>query len=288
MLFRMERQLFTFASLLQKTGEKNSPVIIWHENDLFRIRPYPVRMEVPGIFICLHGTMELEINLRPCRLDRHHVLCFTAPCSGRIVSRSDDFRCTGVMFSQECWQRLLFQERSFGSIAVRNAFVRVTDCERERLSRFHDLLCLCADAHTETEKDDDTSFHLAAGMLYQVRNIYRARQAAVPPPTRSEKLLHDFLDLACRDYKCHRRVSYYAERLSVTPRHLTTVVRLASGKSASRWIEEYTALEARILLRNTDLTVKEIAFELQFNDQSLFSKYFKRVTGVSPERYRNT
>ena len=95
-----------------------------------------------------------------------------------------------------------------------------------------------------------------------------------------------FNDLQHTNYRQHRRVSFYANALSLTPRHLTTVIRQASGRSASQWIEEYTVLEAQILLRNSPMSIKEIAYELGFNDQSLFSKYFSRVTGISPERYR--
>ncbi|WP_262055211.1 helix-turn-helix domain-containing protein [Parabacteroides distasonis] len=61
-----------------------------------------------------------------------------------------------------------------------------------------------------------------------------------------------------------------------------------SGRSAARWIEEYIVLEAQILLRNSPMTIKEITYELGFNDQSLFSKYFSRASGSSPESYRRS
>ena len=61
-----------------------------------------------------------------------------------------------------------------------------------------------------------------------------------------------------------------------------------SGRSAARWIEEYIVLEAQILLRNSPMAIKEIAYELGFNEQSLFSKYFSRVSGSSPESYRRS
>ena len=156
--------------------------------------------------------------------------------------------------------------------------------ERNRLARFHELLCLCADT---TEHDPiGTLYPLIVGLFFQIRNICQNREATAAPASHSKKILYDFLDSLHTNYRQHRRVSFYADALSLTPRHLTTVIRQASGRSASQWIEEYTVLEAQILLRNSPMSIKEIAYELGFNDQSLFSKYFSRVAGISPERYR--
>ena len=58
-------------------------------------------------------------------------------------------------------------------------------------------------------------------------------------------------------------------------------------KNALQWIEEYVILEIQILLRHSDMTIKQIAYEMNFCDQSFLGKYFKRITGMSPEQYRN-
>ena len=155
------------------------------------------------------------------------------------------------------------------------------------MSRFYDLLCLCADA-SGLQDSTETLYPLILGMFCQVRNICRRLEDTAMPMSHSEKILYDFLDLLHTHYSKQRRVSFYADELSLTPRHLSTVIRLVSGRSAARWIEEYVVLEAQILLRNSPMTIKEIAYKLGFNDQSLFSKYFSRVSGGSPESYRRS
>ncbi|MFL1684268.1 helix-turn-helix domain-containing protein [Coprobacter secundus] len=125
-------------------------------------------------------------------------------------------------------------------------------------------------------------------MFCQVRNICRRLEDTATPVSHSEKIFYDFLDSLYIHYRRQRRVSFYADALSLTPRHLTTVIRQVSGRSAARWIEEYIVLEAQILLRNSPMAIKEIAYELGFNEQSLFSKYFSRVSGSSPESYRRS
>lgn len=289
MLFCMTQPVFTFDKLLQRLqlGKKAPPFVIWHEKDLFGTHDSPVKIELPCLFLCLDGEMQLEINLQPYRFSRKYLLCFTTPCACRIVSRSSGFRCVGLLLSKAFWRQLVHIERTLGKIAIRDAFITVADDEHERLTHFYELLCLCADA-SGLQDSAETLYPLILGMFCQVRNICRRLEDTAMPMSHSEKIFYDFLDLLHIHYCKQRRVSFYADELSLTPRHLSTVIRLVSGRSAARWIEEYIVLEAQILLRNSPITIKEIAYKLGFNDQSLFSKYFSRVSGGSPESYRRS
>lgn len=280
---------FTFDKLLQRLqlDEGVTPFVIWREKDLFGTHDNPVKIDIPCFFLCWEGEMELEINLQPYLFNREHLLCFTTPCTCRIVSRSSGFRCVGLLLSKSFWRKLIFTERTLGKIAVRDAFIAVDDDERERLARFYELLCLCADA-PGLQDSAGTLYPLILGMFCQVRNICRRLEDTATPVSHSEKIFYDFLDSLYIHYRRQRRVSFYADALFLTPRHLTTVIRQVSGRSAARWIEEYIVLEAQILLRNSPMAIKEIAYELGFNEQSLFSKYFSRVSGSSPESYRRS
>jgi len=84
----------------------------------------------------------------------------------------------------------------------------------------------------------------------------------------------------------HRSVEFYADKLSLTPKYLTTVVRETSGKTAHDWIIEYVILSAKALLKSTNITIQEISDRLNFPSQSFFGKYFKQQTGMSPVEYR--
>ena len=269
----MIQPVFTFDKLLQRLqlDKEETPFVIWHKKDLFGTYDNPVKIDIPCLFFCLDGEMQLDINLQPYRFNREHLLCFITPCACRIVSRSPGFRCVGLLLSKSFWRQLVFAERTLGKIAIRDAFITVDDDEHERLTRFYELLCLCADA-PGLQDFAGTLYPLILGMFCQVRNICRRLEDIAIPMSHSEKIFYDFLDLLHTHYRKQRRVSFYADELSLTPRHLTTVIRLVSGRSAARWIEEYIVLEAQILLRNSPMTIKEITYELGFNDQSLFSK----------------
>lgn len=285
----MNEPTFTFETLLQRLrlDEVTSPFLVWREKDLFGIHSHPVKIDLTCFFFCLSGEMDIEINLQPCRVDKRRMLCFTTPCAGRILWRSDDFCCVGILFSKNYWSHITLREHALRMKSIRNPFINITDTERDDLKLFHNLLCRHID-QTAHEKERAGLHYLVVSMLYRIKRVSDERQGAIVPMSHGETLLYDFLSLLHKEYKSYRRVTYYAEALSLTPRHLTTVIRQVSGKSASQWIEEYTILEAQILLLNTSMTIKEIAYELNFNDQSLFSKYFSRVAGVSPEQYRKS
>jgi len=82
------------------------------------------------------------------------------------------------------------------------------------------------------------------------------------------------------------RVQDYAEELNLHPNYLSTLIRSKTGKAVSVWIAEKTMVEAKSMLQNTRLSIKEIAWRLGFSESSHFSNYFKKHTGTSPVSYR--
>jgi len=101
-------------------------------------------------------------------------------------------------------------------------------------------------------------------------------------------LLDNFLEVLQKHYKVERGVDFYADKLCLTPKYLSTVIRQTSGKTAGEWIDEYVMLEAKALLKSTKMTIQQISDELNFPSQSFFGKYFKRLEGVPPKVYRES
>jgi AraC-like DNA-binding protein/mannose-6-phosphate isomerase-like protein (cupin superfamily) len=108
-----------------------------------------------------------------------------------------------------------------------------------------------------------------------VKNI----SAAEAITTKFKELIHDHI-------KTQHQVNYYSSLLNVTPNHLNKCVKTITGKSAVKWIDENILLEAKYLLFQTTLSVGEIATQVGFEDQSYFSRFFKKTEGISPIRYR--
>lgn len=113
------------------------------------------------------------------------------------------------------------------------------------------------------------------------------RQFKRDMPYNPGRLSERFLKLVRQHFKEERFLDFYASQLEVTPKHLSRTVKSQTGYSAVEWIERLIILEARVLLKSSNLHVQQIADELNFPSQSVFGKYFKKVTGMSPREYRN-
>ena len=104
---------------------------------------------------------------------------------------------------------------------------------------------------------------------------------------RKDELYGAFVELVRRHFRISHDVAFYADKLCVTVKYLSQVVKEKSGTPALEFIEQYVITECKALLLSTRMSIQQIADELHFPSQSVFGKYFKRVTGVSPREYRN-
>ena len=103
----------------------------------------------------------------------------------------------------------------------------------------------------------------------------------------NKNIAHDFLFLLSEDRCQHRSVSFYADKLCVSSKYLSHIVKKETGKTVSKWIKEQLTEQIRNLLLNTSLSCKEIAMRLDFPNTSFFGKFTKEHLGCSPMQYRS-
>lgn len=101
---------------------------------------------------------------------------------------------------------------------------------------------------------------------------------------RHESLSDRFFRLLALHFREEHTVRYYADRLNLTPKYLSTAIKRITGRPILDWIHEALLIEAAMLLRTTDLTVQEIADRLNFSTPSAFVQFFKKHTGTTPKR----
>ena len=89
-----------------------------------------------------------------------------------------------------------------------------------------------------------------------------------------------------RSYRKERNVNYYTKKQHISPRYFSSIIKEKSGSSASYWIVQMVITEAKQLLESSNLSIKEVAAQLNFPTQSFFGKYFKQYVGMSPKEYR--
>lgn len=103
-----------------------------------------------------------------------------------------------------------------------------------------------------------------------------------------EELFRRFLQLVSQHFRTERRISFYAEQMHLTPKYMSSIIRHATGHSPAEWITQNVMLEAKNLLRYTNMSIQQISYELHFPNQSFFGRWFKSKAGLSPKDYRNS
>lgn len=129
--------------------------------------------------------------------------------------------------------------------------------------------------------------HLIIALLYNIRYIHAKNEESAPLQlSRQEEVFRRFIGLVNEHSKRERNISFYADKLCLTPHYLSTVIREVSGQTVMQWINQAVILEAKVLLKHSDLLVFQISDELGFPNPSFFSKFFKRMTGMTPAEYQ--
>ena len=128
---------------------------------------------------------------------------------------------------------------------------------------------------------------LAQTMCLEILDAYFAGLSINPLlQNRKDKIFQKFLQDCFRNFKSHRDVKFYAALQNLTPRYFATVIHEVSGKTPIEWLNLSVIAEAKKLLTDPNLSIKEIAMLLNFEDQSLFGRYFKNKVGASPQKFR--
>ena len=127
---------------------------------------------------------------------------------------------------------------------------------------------------------------LVAALMHHYDHLFH-QQADHLAATRSrEQTIFDrFIQLVNQHCREHHKIAYYADRMCLTERYLGTVVRQTSGTTAKDWIDRALITQAKVLLRHSNESVLQISEELNFPNPAFFSKYFKRLTGITPSEF---
>lgn len=147
------------------------------------------------------------------------------------------------------------------------------------------------------ERITDTTNHfrrelirtLMLAMFYDLSNvIYSFRQQTNQRKSRADEIFAQFIKMVEANCKEERRVAWYAEQLGITPKYLSETVKHVSKRTPNEWIDNYVTLEIRVQLKTSTKTIKDIAKEMKFPNQSFLGKYFKEHVGMSPSDYRRS
>lgn len=238
-------------------------------------------------FYCTKGNLIGYIDEKPVSMQYNEAMLLLPEQTLTISLLSDDFNCTLYAMSRDfaeaqnvgeetlIYENILktpvlgFDEDSMKAALSLTDLYEYTIRQRENPRQREILLMLLRANHL---------LH-AAYLHHNEQNMNIAGHQADSISMRFNRLVE------CH-YTRQHNVSFYASKMCLTPKYLSTVVRQTSGHSAGWWIDHYIMREAERYLQETDMTIQQIAAALGFADQSAFGKYFKRQKNCSPKTFR--
>lgn len=250
-----------------------------------------------GIFYCQRGSVEVSLEGYHYHIKPGDVYIYMASTLVHLLHKSEDAE--GIMVEVDFYYILPIVNKVIN--VESQLFMRKNPCvslSGEQCAHFEYLLNNLWDRINaeDSQKENVQYQHLKLELIksmgqticYEILNMYFTNQPLQPlQQGKKDVVFQNFMLSLFRFYRKERDVSFYARMQHITPRYFSAIIKEKTGDSALQWIVRMVITEAKQLLEESDLSIKEIADQLNFPTQSFFGKYFKQYVGVSPKEYRN-
>lgn len=258
---------------------------------------YPCRFHGYMAFFCIKGEFEVEINLKKFTIRKDSMFIYTPGNIVRVTNidpqEKESVHFVVVAISEDLMSSTRFDFSKLYNESLRlleSPCIVINENERELCRKYFDLIQEVSKMRMPNMRESVaaliSSIFYLMGAMWTDRLTAAKKNGGEEVSTRSKIVLEDFL-LLVRDYHTKERsLSFYADKLYLTPKYLSKLIKSVSGKSAHEWIDSFVILEAKNLLKYSDMSIKSIVYELNFPNQTTFYRFFKTKTGMTPSEYR--
>ena len=260
------------------------------DTDLRYFEEHSCRTEGGAILFCRRGSATVTVDQLRDRVTRDTLLLLLPGSILHLNERTDDFRVRFCAFSLELFSEAAYRlDPSFFHILHEHAIIRLPDRIIEGVRNWFQMA-----SYTYRDRGNIFRNTIIRNRLQNVLlEAFDKTQRFAPDvhsqtgTTRQADLFQRFVALVHEHCTEQREVAFYADRLCISTRYLSTIIRSVAHSTAKEFIDRSVVLEIKMLLGSTELSVQEIAYRLHFPDQSYLGGFFKKHTGVSPTEFRN-
>jgi len=254
----------------------------------------PSRLDAILIFFCTKGTMKLMYDLEEVTL--YEGMSFSVR-PGAIVQFLDveDYEGASILADTKLMDSLNLSVQKLIPHLGNLEKIRGFRLDKPQMNYILDILKLMEITFRNNPRVpyyDEAVRTLISSFFYTLLSIAATAVdemviAEGHKKGRNEEYFRTFIRLVKENYRQERKITYYASRMNITPKYLSTLIRQFSGRGPSEWIDLSVIMEAKNLLRYSEMNIQEVAYYLGFPTQSFFGRYFKSHTGLSPKAFRN-
>lgn len=262
-------------------------IAVGNDYDELGLGSMPCLIESAGLCICLEGTAEIVVNTQRYHLQKGDMCVITPNTILKIAFRSEDFKGYTIALAQKFFHSInIPASTSFYLYIKENPCISLSPEQQDNLLKF------CNHLKAHDMREGHPFRHEISGLMvmtgiYEIIAIYKDKQPLKHQPySRKNKLFLEFQQLIATHYGKHKTIDFYADKLCVSSRYLSAVVKEISGLTASDCISRVVIMNIKNLLTSTEMTIQQISDEMNFPNPSFFTKYFKRMTGETPKAYR--
>ena len=245
----------------------------------------PHKLTHAVIIICTSGSARIKVNLQEYNIEAPKLITLMPGQIGELLEKSSDFGGYAIALSRRFidmvnlpgWQRQYMT-------LYNNPISDIDEDMHIAMRTFYAILYRAA-------ANDKNPFRLQV-IENLIRVFYYGGISSFGSKSSNSEscknnIVERFIELVQTHYREERLIGFYANKLCITPKYLSKLVKENTGRSAGEWIESHVILEARAMLQSSEMTIQQIATSLNFPNQSFFGKYFKRAIGLSPKQYRS-
>ena len=259
---------------------------------------HPCRFDFYMLLYCLNGHVKMNVNLTEFQIS-DGMTFLNVP--GNIIrvnelvdTQKEDLHYLCICMSRNFLQGMMMDVSKFfneGLSLMENPSLRLNAEEKELMTKQVEMIASVIKADLPYKNDVVKS--IVSSMFYLIMGVWSDRLSSERnveqvKHSRSKVIFDQFIKLVTEYHTQERNVGFYADQLCLTPKYLSKLIKGATGRSAPDWIDTYVILEAKNLLKYSNVTIKEIVYKLNFPNQSVFYKFFKARTGMTPTEYRNS
>ena len=266
-------------------SSENKEVLEW-----MSLTDYPIRLnKITIIAFCKEGTMKFNLGLKNKEMSKNQIYVILPDQIIQTTEVSSDFKAGFMVLKRNFFNS---QNHFIETINLHNSLIQqscftLSEKEMQEYIRIFKMI-------QEKMEDKPNIYRLQIIQnyfqitFYNLYNLIANHKNDHQEATRNNELqiYERFMKCVEEHYRQEHSVKFYADKICLTPKYLSSIIYKISGKHASDWIHEYILLEAKALLKSSNMNLKNISDVLHFCTPSHFGRFFKKYTTSTPSEYK--